>query len=101
MTVDWSVPEFVEAFKALRLQEGNDAMFKGRVGGKPNPVVSWTRKGKPLPSSEKYELDHDPESGSVSLIIRNLGPGDEGQYCCSAGNAYGSVSVTLNISPEI
>jgi len=96
----WSVPEFVEGFKALRLQQGNDAMFEGRVAGEPLPKVAWTRGGKSLPSSEKYELHYDPSSGDVSLTIRNLGPGDEGEYCCTISNAYGSVSATLSVNPE-
>ena len=98
---NWAVPEFVEGFKALRLQQGNDAMFRGQVKGNPRPKVHWTRKGKNLPSSDKYELRHDPESGTVSLTIRNLGPGDEGQYCCTASNDYGSVSATLSVNAEV
>ena len=40
----------------------------------------------------KYAGSFDPSSGEVALLIREIGPGDEGVYCCTASNAYGSVT---------
>ena len=40
----------------------------------------------------KYAVSFDPSSGEVALLIREIGPGDEGVYCCTASNAYGSVT---------
>jgi hypothetical protein len=99
--VVWSVPNFVKNFEATRFQQGNDAFFKAIVAGKPEPEVAWTKKGNNLPSSEKYEWNYDAKSGQVSLMIRNLGPGDEGQYSCTVNNDYGSVTATLNVNPDI
>ena len=69
--------------------------------GKPVPEVSWSKKGKLLPCSDKYEYHYDPESGQVNLTIRDLGPGDEGQYSCTVSNDYGSVTATLNVNPDV
>ncbi len=88
-------------FQGTRFQQGNDAVFVAFVTGKPVPEVSWSRKRKELPSSEKYQLEYDPTSGRISLLIRDLGPGDEGQYSCTASNDYGSVTATLSVNPDI
>jgi len=101
MPADWKTPEFTEGFQALRLQQGNDAMFKAKVDGDPRPEVTWTKNKKPLPTSDKYQLYHEESSGTVCLVIQNLGPGDEGAYCCTASNPYGSVSATMSINPDM
>ena len=75
-------------------------MFKAKVDGDPQPKISWSKNKTPLPSSDKYQLYHEPSSGMVCLVIQNLGPGDEGAYCCTASNPYGSVSATLAVNPD-
>jgi titin len=97
----WFVPNFSEGFKGTRLQQGHDAEFRAVASGKPKPKVSWIKNGETLTStSEKYTLSYDPESGRVSLLIRNLGPGDEGTYACTVSNAYGSTTATLSVNPD-
>ena len=78
----WTYPKFEKNFEATRFQQATDACFRAVVTGKPVPEVSWTKKGKSLPCSEKYEYHYDAQSGQVSLLIRDLGPGDEGNYYC-------------------
>jgi hypothetical protein len=51
-------------------------------------------------NDDKYAVSFDPVSGEVGLLIREIGPGDEGEYCCTATNAYGSVTARLNVNPE-
>ena len=43
------------------------------VTGNPVPEVAWTKKGQPLPKSDKYEYQYDANSGQVVLVIRDLG----------------------------
>ena len=43
---------------------------------------------------------YDEVSGKVSLQIRSIGPGDEGEYTCTALNPYGEAICTVYISPE-
>ncbi len=61
----------------------------------------WTRKGQPLISCEKYEVSSDRKSGKVTLKIRDLGPGDEGSYCCILTNPYGETTATLAVNPDV
>ena len=54
MPADWKTPEFTEGFQALRLQQGNDAMFKAKVDGDPRPEVTWTKNKKVFLKLPKY-----------------------------------------------
>jgi len=118
---EWSYPFFEEPFKAVQFQQGfstfslkrifflnsnlnpagNDAEFTARIGGIPRPLVSWTHRGRPVVSNNKYQLLDDPNCGKVSLKIIDLGPGDEGQFCCTISNDYGSCTATLTVNPDV
>ena len=50
--------------------------------------------------SSKHAMVYDDYSGKVSLQIRTIGPGDEGEYTCTALNPYGEAICTVYISPE-
>ena len=96
----WFVPNFAEGFKGTRLQQGYDAEFRAVASGNPKPKVSWTKNGESLSSSDKFILSYDLDSGRISLLIRNLGPGDEGTYSCTVSNAYGNTTATLSVNPD-
>ncbi|CAG0890532.1 unnamed protein product [Cyprideis torosa] len=95
-----SPPVFVEPFKNARVAGGQTASFHGRLTGNPKPEVSWTRKGAPLKPSGKYAMSYTPASGAVSLQIKNIGPGDEGEYTCTARNQYGEAVCAVFIQTE-
>ena len=63
--------------------------------------MTWTKRDKPLPSSDKYQHTYDPKSGHITLLIQDIGPGDEGQYSCTVSNEYGSITANLNVNPDI
>lgn len=69
--------------------------------GNPLPEVIWSKKGQNLPYSDKYQYTYDSQSGHITLLIKDIGPGDEGQYSCTASNDYGSVTATLNLNPDV
>jgi len=96
-----SRPVFVKNFEATRFQQGNDAQFRAVVTGNPLPEVIWSKKGQNLPYSDKYQYTYDSQSGHITLLIKDIGPGDEGQYSCTASNDYGSVTATLNLNPDV
>merc|ERR1719193_1949393 len=60
-------------------------------------------KGKPLDDKAMFGkvTKYDEKSGKVTLVIENLGPGDEGQYECRADNPYGDSTCTIAITPEV
>ena len=53
-----------------------------------------------MSGSEKHQMMYDEASGKVSLLIKSIGPGDEGEYTCTALNPYGEAICTVYISPE-
>lgn len=93
-------PIFEQIFKNARFAQGGDALFEGRLKGTPRPEVSWTRKGAPLLASQKYQMTYNPATGEVSLLIRKIGPGDEGEYTCKAVNRVGEAICSVFIQPE-
>lgn len=95
-----SPPVFEQIFKNARFAQGGDALFEGKLRGTPRPEVSWTRKGAPLIESNKYHMEYNPQTGYVSLLIRKIGPGDEGEYTCKAVNRVGEAICSVFIQPE-
>lgn len=95
-----SPPVFEQIFKNARFAQGGDALFEGKLRGTPRPEVSWTRKGAPLVESNKYQMTYNPQTGYVSLLIRKIGPGDEGEYTCKAVNRVGEAICSVFIQPE-
>lgn len=101
MSVDGaSPPVFEQIFKNARFAQGGNALFEGRLRGNPKPVVSWTRKGLPMIESGKYRMSYNEHTGDVSLLINQIGPGDEGEYTCTARNNYGEAICSVFIQPE-
>jgi len=95
-----SPPVFEQIFRNARFAQGGDAYFEGKVNGNPTPQVVWTRKGLQMKDSSKHQMVYDASNGKVSLQIRAIGPGDEGEYTCTALNPYGEAICTVYISPE-
>ncbi|CAB4067571.1 TTN [Lepeophtheirus salmonis] len=87
-------------FEMLAFAQGGNALFEGKVKGNPKPQVIWTRKGLQMKGNEKHQMMYDEESGKVSLLIKCIGPGDEGEYTCTSLNPYGEAICTVYISPE-
>ncbi|XP_018397088.1 PREDICTED: titin [Cyphomyrmex costatus] len=97
---DPSPPIFERIFKNARFAQGGNAIFEGCVRGNPKPSVSWTHKGMPLLESRKFRMSYNENSGIVTLQINQIGPGDEGEYTCSAKNQYGEAICSVYIQPE-
>ena len=122
---DGSPPVFEQIFRNARFAQGGNAFFEGKVSGNPQPELSWTREGQPLsgnnhnhgitgrkrlfvltdcfdwlPASQKYRMEYEKSTGKVSLMISSIGPGDEGEYTCTAVNKFGEAICTVYIQPE-
>ncbi|KAF2360262.1 Immunoglobulin I-set [Trinorchestia longiramus] len=95
-----SPPVFEQIFRNARFAQGGDAVFEGKVTGSPRPTVTWVRKGAQLQMGNKYQVTHNPNTGEVTLRIAAIGPGDEGEYTCTASNQYGEAICTVYIQPE-
>lgn len=45
-------------------------------------------------------MKYEETTGNVSLLINHIGPGDEGEYTCTARNQYGEAICSVFIQPE-
>ena len=45
-------------------------------------------------------MSYQATTGNVSLQIKNIGPGDEGEYTCTAQNQYGEAVCAVYIQTE-
>lgn len=95
-----SPPIFEQIFKNARFAQGGNAKFEGKLRGNPTPAVSWTRKKAPLVECNKYSMSYNEQTGDVTLLIKQIGPGDEGEYTCTARNQYGEAICSVYIQPE-
>ncbi|XP_023347021.1 contactin-5 [Eurytemora carolleeae] len=101
----WSPPRWIQPFNPTRFQQGSQVLFEGLVSGAPSPDITWTWRGKPLQTysgraGQGKIVSFDPNNGRVTLMLSDVGPGDEGVYTCTASNPYGESSCTINLSAE-
>jgi len=61
-------------------------------------IIFWIKY--PFSESNKYKMTYDQQTGNVVLTINQIGPGDEGEYTCSARNQYGEAICSVFIQPE-
>lgn len=45
-------------------------------------------------------MKYDEQTGNVTLMINQIGPGDEGEYTCTARNPWGEAICSVYIQPE-
>lgn len=45
-------------------------------------------------------MSYNQVTGDVCLLIKNIGPDDEGEYTCTARNVYGEAICSVFIQPE-
>lgn len=60
--------------------------------GSPQPVITWSRNGIQLISSNRIQIESDG-----SLVIRPVETGDHGTYRCDATNINGRVSAEADV----
>ncbi|RWS09309.1 titin-like isoform X1, partial [Dinothrombium tinctorium] len=92
-----SPPMFEKLPSNTQFVEGGDVLFQCKVTGNPSPEVVWTRRGMVIRNDLRRTVSYDPQSGICSLAIKKLTIDDDGEYTCTAVNAVGEASLTVNI----
>ncbi|XP_026166579.1 immunoglobulin superfamily member 22-like [Mastacembelus armatus] len=91
-----SVPDFEEKLRPITAQEGNNAVFKAKVIGNPQPSVSWERaSGCPL--SDATKSFYDNINNQHILKIKNLALEDADVYKCIACNKHGEATYAISL----
>lgn len=89
-------PRFIEYFSDVYMEPNNDAQFKCKIIGKPEPKVEWFCNYRKITSNDKFEVLKD-DSDHYTLIVKNANSNDEGEYTCKASNCKGETSWSANL----
>ena len=84
-----------------QVDEGDDALFKARVSGVPQPTTTWKHSGSVVTTSEKYHVEQEGEV--TEMRIRGCRESDSGQIHLTATNKAGTsdVQATLTVRGKI
>lgn len=78
------------------MEPGNEAQFKCKIIGKPEPKVEWFCNYRKITSNDKFDVIKD-DSDHYTLLIKKVSPNDEGEYTCKASNCKGETSWSANL----
>ena len=87
-----SAPSLLQSPVGMTVNESQTAIFKCTVEGNPRPKVTWSKLNSSLPVGR-----HVVES-SGALIVKDVRPGDDGIYSCSAENVLGEVNASAKLT---
>uniref|UniRef100_A0A915E306 Ig-like domain-containing protein n=1 Tax=Ditylenchus dipsaci TaxID=166011 RepID=A0A915E306_9BILA len=73
----------------VRVQEGQPLKLECRIEGSPLPGLVWYKDGEKVASSDRLQLEQDPD-GRARLIIPKCTMDDDGIYRVIATNPHGS-----------
>ncbi|MGH0176783.1 UNVERIFIED_CONTAM: hypothetical protein FKN15_074004 [Acipenser sinensis] len=80
-------PVFVQTPGDIAADLGQDIQIACSAKAMPPPVITWSKDGVQIGNSGKFLVSQEG-----SLTIRDVGEVDQGEYECTARNAFGSSS---------
>ncbi|KAL9975865.1 hypothetical protein ACROYT_G013079 [Oculina patagonica] len=89
-----SAPSLLQRPVGMTVNESQTAILKCTTDGNPTPKVTWSRDNLRLPVGR-----HVVES-SGALIVKDVRPGDEGDYSCKAENLLGQVNASAKLTVQ-
>uniref|UniRef100_A0A1I7S955 Muscle M-line assembly protein unc-89 n=1 Tax=Bursaphelenchus xylophilus TaxID=6326 RepID=A0A1I7S955_BURXY len=98
--IDGEAPDFVQPIKPVNVEVGKDAVFVGKVSGKPFPEIKWYQGKKEITAADaKFKIESESD-GTQRLIVKNCKLEDAGEFRCAASNQYGDVwaDTTLTVT---
>ncbi|PAV62863.1 hypothetical protein WR25_15926 [Diploscapter pachys] len=94
-----SAPIFMKELRHQPLKPGSQLVFEARVAGIPPPTIEWFKNGKTL-QNYRAQVEHDQQSGIVSLILPQMFNDDLGEYMCRASNIHGEATSSAHLLPR-
>ncbi|XP_029444171.1 obscurin isoform X11 [Rhinatrema bivittatum] len=94
-TVVEAAPYFILKPSSIRVNPGEDATFRCRIQGNPQPSVNWEKDGKKFGGAfDSNRIQIESQGESNALKIRCVRFGDGGTYICRAENAVGTANAS-------
>ncbi|XP_076853152.1 myosin light chain kinase, smooth muscle isoform X3 [Brachyhypopomus gauderio] len=93
-----SKPEFTKRSFDLSVYEDSTAQFFCQITGFPDPVVVWSREGKPLEECEGSVKIEYEEDGTCILTLETVSLQHSGTYSCSASNIHGEALCSARLT---
>ncbi|XP_069810138.1 myosin light chain kinase, smooth muscle-like isoform X2 [Dendropsophus ebraccatus] len=90
-------PVFSSPLKDQSEVAGSSARFHCHIEGFPDPEVLWFFSGSPIQECKRFQIDYE-DSGSCTLIISDVLPGDAGVYTCQATNSHGQAETSAKLT---
>ncbi|RWS07258.1 muscle M-line assembly protein unc-89-like protein, partial [Dinothrombium tinctorium] len=84
-----SYPGFDEELENVSVKLGEDACFKVKVRGNPEPKIKWAKDGETIKPDDEH-VKAIEEDGYLKLVIKEVEAADLGDYSCIAANKYGT-----------
>lgn len=94
-------PAIIKAPSPLReVYAGNTTRIVVQLASFPEPQFNWYHQGQVIQETQRRKILY--EQGTVTLVIFNVQPQDQGEYMLRARNDLGEVTwkTTLNIQRE-
>lgn len=93
-------PKFTEGLKPLEVKEGDNAVLRVTVQGKPQPEIQWLKDGRPVDVDGSHLIAKDEGNGKYTLAIKDADKTDAGTYTCKAVNKAGSDETSAKFGVE-
>ncbi|CAI4222563.1 unnamed protein product [Auanema sp. JU1783] len=92
-------PFFIKELRHQPLKPGSCMVLEARVAAVPPPTVEWLKNGKPL-QNYRAKLEHEPQTGILSLTLPQMFNDDVGEYSCKATNPHGEAVSIAQLLPK-
>lgn len=96
-------PDFTRRLQGQDIPRGRECVLICEAHGTPEPDCRWLKNGKDITENARYEISIC--NGVFKLTIRHFEWEDEGEYCCEAFNAMGTVwtmcHVRVGVPPKL
>uniref|UniRef100_A0AC34RNT1 Ig-like domain-containing protein n=1 Tax=Panagrolaimus sp. JU765 TaxID=591449 RepID=A0AC34RNT1_9BILA len=88
-------PHFLTQIEPIVVTEGQNAEFRAKYNGAPEPTIRWYRNNEPIKPGRNYETGHG--NGEAWLKITSCSQDDVAEYKVDASNPAGKAATVANL----